>query len=132
MQEANIIDVSLDGRGVADQDGKKVFIPFTVTGERVRYERLKKKKKFDEAKLVEVIKASPDRVVPRCKYFTVCGGCVAQHISAQAQIKFKQLAVLETLTRIGKVTPQRVYPPVVDRVWGYRRRARLAVKYVAK
>ena len=132
MQEANIIDVSLDGRGVADQDGKKVFIPFAITGERVRYERLKKKKKFDEAKLVDVIKISPDRVVPRCEYFTVCGGCVAQHISAQAQIKFKQLAVLETLTRIGKVTPQRVYPPVVDRVWGYRRRARLAVKYVAK
>lgn len=132
MQEANIIDVSLDGRGVADQDGKKVFIPFTVTGERVRYERLKKKKKFDEAKLVEVISASPDRVEPRCEYFSVCGGCVAQHISAQAQIKFKQQSVLETLTRIGKVTPQRVYPPVVDRVWGYRRRARLAVKYVAK
>lgn len=132
MQEANIIDVSLDGRGVADQDGKKVFIPFTVTGERVRYERLKKKKKFDEAKLIEVINASPDRVEPRCEYFSVCGGCVAQHISAQAQIKFKQQAVLETLTRIGKVAPQRVYPPVVDRVWGYRRRARLAVKYVAK
>ena len=132
MQEANIIDVLLDGRGVADQDGKKVFVPYTVLGERVRYERRKKKKKFDEAKLIKVLQASPDRVVPRCKYFSICGGCSSQHISAQAQVQYKQQSVLETLARIGKVTPDRVYPPVVDKVWGYRRRARLAVKYVAK
>ena len=132
MQEANIVDILLDGRGVADQDGKKVFIPYTVPGECVRYERRKKKKKFDEASLIKVLKASPDRVKPRCQYFSICGGCSSQHISAQAQIKFKQQSVLETLTRIGKVAPQKVYPPVVDKVWGYRRRARLAVKYVAK
>ena len=53
MQEANIIDVLLDGRGVADQEGKKVFVPYTVTGERVCYERWKKKKKYDEAKLIK-------------------------------------------------------------------------------
>ena len=132
MQEAKIIDVLLDGRGVADQEGKKVFVPYTVAGERVRYERLKKKKKFDEAKLIEVVEASPKRVIPRCDYFSVCGGCVAQHISSEAQIQFKQQAVLEALTRIGKVKPQRVMPPLVDRVWGYRRRARVAVKYVYK
>ena len=132
MQEAKIIDVTLDGRGVADQQGKKVFVPYTVVGERVRYERLKKKKKFDEAKLIEVVSASPNRVIPRCKYFSVCGGCATQHISAQTQIQFKQQAVLETLARVGKVKPKRVFPPIVDRVWGYRRRARLAVKYVAK
>ena len=132
MQEANIIDVLLDGRGVADQEGKKVFVPYTVTGERVCYERWKKKKKYDEAKLIKVLKTSPDRVQPRCDYFSVCGGCSSQHISAQAQIKYKQQSVLETLARIGKVSPQRVYPPVVDKVWGYRRRARLAVKFVPK
>ncbi len=132
MQEAKIIDVLLDGRGVADRDGKKVFIPYTVPGERVRYERRKKKKKFDEAKLIEVLQASPDRVDPRCQYFSICGGCSSQHISAQAQIQYKQQSVLETLARIGKVRPRKVYPPVVDQVWGYRRRARLAVKYVAK
>ena len=132
MQEATIIDVLLDGRGVADQDGKKVFVPYTVTGERVRYERRKKKKKFDEATLVQVLKASPDRVQPRCEYFSICGGCSTQHISAQAQLQYKQQSVLDTLMRIGHVTPLKVYPPVVDKVWGYRRRARLAVKYVAK
>ena len=132
MQEAKIIDVLLDGRGVAELDGKKVFVPYTITGEQVWIERRKKKKKYDEAALVKLNKESPHRVKPRCAYFTVCGGCSSQHISAQAQIAYKQQSVLATLARIGNVVPQTVYPPLVDKVWGYRRRARLAVKYVAK
>ena len=53
--ETTIIDLLLDGRGVADQEGKKVFIPFTIPGERVTYQPRKKKKKFDEARLLEVL-----------------------------------------------------------------------------
>ncbi len=132
MSEANIIDVTLDGRGVADVEGKVVFVPFTITGEKVAFERRKKKKKFDEANLVEVLSPVSQRITPRCEYFMRCGGCSMQHINAQAQIDFKQKSVLDTLRRIGNVVPARVYPPVVDKVWGYRRRARLAVKYVAK
>lgn len=132
IREANIIDVTLDGRGVADQEGKVVFVPFTITGERVRYERGRKKKNFDEAKLIDVISPSSDRITARCEYFSRCGGCATQHISSQQQLEIKQHSVLETLRRIGNVTPQQVYPPLVHKVWGYRRRARLAVKYVAK
>ena len=132
MSEANIVDITLDGRGVADQEGKVVFVPFTITGERVKFERRRKKKKFDEARLIQVIQPVSQRITPRCEYFTNCGGCSTQHINAQAQIEFKQKSVLETLRRIGNVQPERVYPPVVHKVWGYRRRARLAVKYVAK
>ncbi len=132
IREANIMDVTLDGRGVADQEGKVVFVPFTMTGERVRYTRGRKKKNFDEANLVEVISPSPDRISARCEYFSLCGGCATQHISSQQQVEFKQQSVLETLRRIGNVAPQHVYPPLVHKVWGYRRRARLAVKYVAK
>lgn len=132
MEEAEIIDIMLDGRGVAEHEGKKVFVPYTITGERVRFEALKKKKKFDEAKLLEVLVDSEYRVTPQCKYFGVCGGCATQHIAAEAQIEFKQQAVLDTLQRIGHVKPTEVFPPVVDEVWNYRRRARLAVKYVTK
>ncbi len=132
INQANIVDVTLEGKGVADQEGKVVFIPFTITGERVSFERGRQKKKYDEARLVEVLTASPDRVQPQCEYFTNCGGCSIQHISEQAQIEFKQKSVLDTLSRIGKVVPENVLPPVVDIVWGYRRRARLAVKYVEK
>lgn len=132
INEANIVDITLEGKGVADQDGKVVFVPFTITGERVTFERGRRKKKYDEAKLVEVIESSPHRVTAKCEYFTNCGGCSIQHISEQAQIEFKQKSVIDTLSRIGKVTPEKVLPPVMDKAWGYRRRARLAVKYVAK
>ncbi len=131
-KEAVIIDLLLDGRGVADQEGKRVFIPFTITGERVSYEPRKKKKKFDEAHLLEIIEPAAERIEPRCTYFTVCGGCTSQHINPQAQLKFKQQAVLDTLHRIGRVQVKNIAPPLSDKVWGYRRRARLAVKYVAK
>ncbi|MFK7794751.1 MAG: 23S rRNA (uracil(1939)-C(5))-methyltransferase RlmD [Gammaproteobacteria bacterium] len=132
INEANIVDVTLEGKGVADQEGKVVFVPFTITGERVTFERARRKKKFDEAKLIEVLEPSPDRVTAKCEYFTNCGGCSIQHISEQAQIEFKQKSVLDTLSRIGKVTPENVLPPVTDKAWGYRRRARLAAKYVEK
>lgn len=132
MKEANIIDLTLDGKGVADSTGKVAFVPFTIPGERVRYQSKKKKKSFDEAELIEVVHPSSKRIEPRCKYFTICGGCTSQHIRSDAQIDFKQHAVLETMRRLGCVTPREVYPPAVHKVWGYRRRARLAVKYVAK
>ena len=132
MNEASIVDITLDGRGVADQEGKVVFVPFTITGEQVVYEKKRKKKKYDEAKLVEVLQPAAERIVPRCEYFSICGGCSLQHINSQAQVEFKQKSVLDTLRRIGNVAPEQVFPPVVHKVWGYRRRARLAVKYVAK
>ena len=63
MQEAKIIDVLLDGRGVADQQGKKVFVPYTVVGETVRYERLKKKRKFVGFEIVpEYITLAQERI----------------------------------------------------------------------
>lgn len=132
INQANIVDITLEGKGVADQEGKVVFVPFTVTGERVAFQRARKKKKYDEAKLIEVLEASPHRVTPQCEYFTQCGGCSTQHISEHAQVEFKQKSVIDTLHRIGKVSPNTIMSPVTDKVWGYRRRARLAVKYVAK
>lgn len=132
MKEAFIKDVMLDGRGVADVDGKKVFVPYVITGEKVRFETRKKKKKYDEAKLLDIVIASEQRILPRCQYFGICGGCATQHISMQSQIELKQQSVLQTLLHIGHVVPEKVLPPVVDSVWGYRRRARLAVKSVAK
>lgn len=131
-KEAVIVDLLLDGRGVADQEGKKVFIPFTITGERVSYEPRKKKKKFDEARLLEIIEPAPQRIEPKCDYFTVCGGCTSQHINPESQLEFKQQAVIDTLRRLGRVDIKNLAPAISDKVWGYRRRARLAVKYVAK
>jgi 23S rRNA (uracil1939-C5)-methyltransferase len=129
---ADIVDLAHDGRGVARAGGKAVFIEGALPGERVRYRILKRRKQMDEAGLVEVLSASPDRVVPRCAHFGICGGCSLQHLSAAAQLAAKERQLLENLQRIGNVQPARVLAPLRGPEWAYRRRARLGVKYVHK
>ena len=132
VQETDIVDLAHDGRGVARVDGKAVFIDGALPGERVRFRILKRRKHMDEAGLVEVLIASPDRVVPRCAHFGICGGCSLQHLSAGAQLAAKERQLLENLQRIGNVRPARVLAPLRGPDWAYRRRARLGVKYVHK
>jgi 23S rRNA (uracil1939-C5)-methyltransferase len=132
VQEADIVDLSVDGRGVARLDGKAVFVHGALPNERVRFRLIKRRRHMDEAVLDEVLAASPDRVVPRCAHFGVCGGCSLQHLSAAAQLAAKQSQLLENLQRIGNVQPERILAPLRGPEWGYRRRARLGIKYVHK
>jgi 23S rRNA (uracil1939-C5)-methyltransferase len=132
IQEADIVDLAHDGRGVARVDGKTVFIEGALPGERVRFRVFKRRRQLDEAGLVEVLVASPERVVPACEHFGICGGCSLQHLSAPAQLAAKQRQLLDNLERIGKVRPERVLAPLRGPAWAYRRRARLGVKYVHK
>jgi 23S rRNA (uracil1939-C5)-methyltransferase len=130
--EADIADLSHDGRGVARIGGKAVFVAGALPGERVRLRYSARHRHFDEAIVVDVERASPDRVAPRCAHFGTCGGCALQHMSAPAQIAAKQHVLLENLERIGKVRPRNVLPALTDEPWGYRRKARLGVKFVDK
>jgi len=132
IQEADIVDLTHDGRGVARVNGKAVFIEGALPGERVRFRVLKRRRSMDEAGLVDVSIASPDRVAPRCAHFGVCGGCSLQHLSGEAQLAAKQRQLLEDLERIGKVSPQQILAPLRGPPWSYRRRARLGVKFVHK
>jgi 23S rRNA (uracil1939-C5)-methyltransferase len=131
-EEADIVDLAHDGRGVARVDGKAVFIDGALPGERVRFRVFKRRKQMDEAGLLEVLIASPDRVTPRCAHFGVCGGCSLQHLAPGAQLESKQRQLLDNLQRIGRVQPERVLPPLRGPEWAYRRRARLGIKYVHK
>jgi 23S rRNA (uracil1939-C5)-methyltransferase len=132
VQEADIVDLAHDGRGIARVDGKAVFIDGALPGERVRFRLIKRRRQLDEAGLVEVLVASPDRVAPACAHFGICGGCSLQHLSAPAQVEAKQRQLLDNLERIGRVRPERVLAPLRGPEWAYRRRARLGVKYVHK
>lgn len=131
-ETALIIDTLMDGRGVADAPGKKVFVDGALSGETVIFRRRRKKRNFDEAELLEVLEPAPERVEPRCAVFGMCGGCSLQHLSPTEQLNMKQTAMLESLQRIGGVAPECVLPPITGSPWGYRRKARLAVKYVYK
>jgi len=129
-ETARITSVTHDGRGIADTSGKKVFVAGALAGEEVRYVRRKSRRKFDEAELLEIIQASPERVAARCEVFGRCGGCALQHVSAEQQRDIKFQTLRDNLERIGNVQPERWLEALTGPEWSYRRRARLAVKNV--
>lgn len=129
---ADVVDLAHDGRGIARVGGKVTFIAGALPGERVRYRLRRHGKQADEGELVAVEQPAAERVAPRCAHFGVCGGCSLQHLSAAGQLAFKQKQLLDALERIGKVRPEQVAPAISADGWGYRRRARLSVKHVAK
>src|SRR6185312_3746569 len=118
VQEVDITDLSHDGRGVAHVDGKALFVAGALPGERVSLRALTRHRHFDEAKVESVLKASPDRIEPRCIHFGVCGGCALQHLAPAAQIAAKQRVLAENFERIGKVEPARWLDPLTDAEWG--------------
>ncbi len=129
---ADIESLSHDGRGVTHVEGKAVFVPGTLPGERVLFRYTRRARRHDEGVLLEVLMPVAARVEPRCAHFGVCGGCALQHMAPAAQVHLKQQVLTETLARIGKVAPARWLEPLAGEPWGYRRKARLGVRWVAK
>ncbi len=120
-----------DGRGIAAIGGKKVFVAGALPGETVQFIRRKSRRNFDDAELLEVIEPSADRIAAKCEAFGRCGGCSLQHVSEEYQRDIKEQSLRDNLERIGKVEPESWLAPMTGPVWNYRRRARLAVKYVS-
>ena len=130
-----VADLTHEGEGVVregETTGKVVFVAGALPGERVSFRRNSFHRSHDEAELVEILQASPQRVTPRCAHFGVCGGCALQHLEPGAQLQAKQKELAANLERIGNVRPDEWLPPLLGPVWGYRRRARLSSRYVAK
>jgi 23S rRNA (uracil1939-C5)-methyltransferase len=130
--EAEIEGLSHDGRGLTRVDGKTVFVFGALPGERVSMRYTRVQRRYDEAVVEAVLTPAPGRVAPRCSAFGICGGCSLQHLDAAAQVEMKQQTLGDVLTRIGKVQPERWLPPLAAGHWGYRRKARLGVRHVAK
>src|SRR5262245_50100398 len=126
LVDLKIEDVAFGGKGVARENGKAVFVPYTIEAEMVSAEIIREKKQFAEAELVEVKQSSPDRVTPQCPYFGRCGGCAYQHIDYQHQLAIKWRQVRDAVQRIGKLkdVPLR---PIVPSVKQYAYRNRLTV-----
>ncbi len=131
--KAHIESLSHEGRGVTHIDGKAVFIDGALPGEEVMFKYLSRQRRFDEGEVVEVLSSSPDRVEPRCPHFGICGGCSLQHMDPHAQIMAKQQVMLDHFKHIGGgLVPEEVVAPLTGDIWGYRRKARLGAKHVAK
>jgi len=126
LVDLKIEDVAFGGKGVAREQGKAVFVPYTIEGELVSAEIVREKKQFAEADLVEVKQSSPNRVAPECPYFGRCGGCAYQHIDYQHQLAIKWRQVRDALQRIGKLkdVPMR---PIIPSLRQYAYRNRITV-----
>jgi 23S rRNA (uracil1939-C5)-methyltransferase len=124
--DLKIEDVGFGGKGVGREQGKAVFVPYTIESEIVSAEIVREKKQFAEAELVEVKKSSPDRVESQCPYFGRCGGCAYQHISYEHQLAIKWRQVRDALQRIGKLkdVPMR---PIIPSPKQYAYRNRITV-----
>jgi len=131
-RELRIDDLSHDGRGVALDGEKRVFVHGALPGELVRARITGRLRRYDEGETLEVLESSPDRIEPRCPHFGACGGCSLQHLDPSRQIEYKQNTLVQNLARIGKVTAGQLWPPLTGPSWGYRRKARLSVRYVEK
>ena len=98
-----------EGKSIAHlEDGKTIFVEGAVPGDIAEVLVLKNKKSYAEGKAMRVIEPSPDRVVPFCEHFGVCGGCKWQMLPYEKQLEYKQIQVTDQLTRIGHV----VLPPI--------------------
>ena len=121
--ELKIEDVAFGGKGVARDEGKAVFIPFTMEGERVTAEIVREKKQFAEGELVDLLEPSPERVDPVCPYFGKCGGCSYQHISYGHQLELKARQVEQAMRRIGRLAEPPMRPIIPSPLpYGYRNR----------
>jgi 23S rRNA (uracil1939-C5)-methyltransferase len=126
-----VVALTHEGDGIV-REGKAVFVPGALPGEVIRFRRSARHRQHDDGLLLEVLEKSAARVTPGCAYFGICGGCALQHLSPEAQLAAKERELRDNLERVARVTPRAWLPPLAGPVWGYRRRARLSVKYVAK
>jgi 23S rRNA (uracil1939-C5)-methyltransferase len=114
------------GSGVGFINKMPVFIPMAVPGDEVEYKISRQLKGYAEGSLIKILKPSPNRVPPKCRYFGKCGGCQWQHIDYAAQLLWKQLIVEEQLRRIGKISEPNVLPTIPSpKIWNYRNRVKL-------
>jgi 23S rRNA (uracil1939-C5)-methyltransferase len=103
------------------EDGRAVFVPFGLPGERVRVRLTEEKRGFARGELLEVLEASPHRIVPRCVHFGICGGCHYQNLPYEEQLQAKAEILRDQLRRIGRIED----PPVQRTMaspspWNYR------------
>jgi 23S rRNA (uracil1939-C5)-methyltransferase len=129
--------LDLDANGVARRaDGKVVFVEGALPGERVRVQVTRRKPQWEQAVLTELLAPSAQRVAPACPHYGLhagaCGGCRMQHLHPAAQVAVKQRVLEDQLWHLGRLRPEQVLRPIEGPAWGYRQRARLSVRHVAK
>jgi 23S rRNA (uracil1939-C5)-methyltransferase len=110
LKNIEVIDIAEEGKGVGKHQDLVIFIEKAVPGDVVDIQIYRLKKNLAEARITDFVKHSPDRVEPFCSHFGTCGGCKWQHLSYEAQLRYKQKTVLNALERLGKVDVKNAEP----------------------
>lgn len=126
MLETNY-DVELTALGYGGEaigrlpDGRAVFVAYALPGERVRLVLTEEKRGFARGRLVEILRAAPERINPRCPHFGVCGGCHLQHLPYEMQLNAKTATLRDQLQRIAGMVDAPVQPMMPSpQQWNYR------------
>jgi 23S rRNA (uracil1939-C5)-methyltransferase len=132
LKVGDIVEVTAErlaygGDAVARYNGLAVFIPLAAPGERLRVQIVERKKNFARAVIERVLKPSPARREPPCRYFGDCGGCQLQHLSYQAQLEAKLGFVRDALERIGHIDWPHEIRIQHAAEFGYRGRAQVKI-----
>jgi 23S rRNA (uracil1939-C5)-methyltransferase len=123
--EIESLDLGANGR-----PGPVVVQRGALPGERVQVEVVRRKPARDNT--LAVLREAAARTRPRCPHFGVCGGCSMQHLDIRSQLATKQRALEDQLAHLGNVRAETILRPIAGPDWGYRYRARLSVRHVAK
>lgn len=113
--EVTCSGLTTDGKGIAQWEGKQLEVEHLLPGEKAEV-LVSKSGKFVNAELKRVVSPSEDRVTPPCPYFYECGGCQIQHMSNDAQMRFKQKTIDALMKPFGKPEPILT----MDHPYGYR------------
>ena len=131
-QRLTIERLAGDGRGIAFVEGRTWFVSGALGGEEVEARVLNAHGKVVEARLERVFSASAQRREAPCRHFDRCGGCNLQHLPHADQLELKQRLLAEQLQRVAGVVPEQWAAPLSGPEFGYRRRARIAVRWDPK
>ena len=121
LNNIQVIDIAEEGKGVGKSDDLVIFIDKAVPGDVVDVELLRRKKKFYEGRIQNIVKPSDHRTEPFCEHFGVCGGCKWQHLNYDAQLLFKQKSVVDALQRLAKVNTSGIEPILGSKETSYYR-----------
>lgn len=132
LVELDVTDLAFDGKAVAHNEGKVVFLNGGLPGERVRAEITRRKARYDQARVIEILRRAPSRVDAPCRHFSRCGGCTWQDLLYPEQLLFKRKQVVDCLERLAKRSDIEVLPAVGSvEVFGYRNKMEFSFNVTA-
>lgn len=128
IKQGHVVDLTHEGHGVVKFDRYPVFIPNALINEEIEFKIIKVKKNFAIGKLLEVKKASEDRVEPPCKYYWKCGGCQLQHMTYEAQLAMKKKQMVNLFHRKAQFNETLINDTIgMEDPWRYRNKSQLPI-----